>query len=52
MDVAGGVIEVEGGDDEVGDGDEIGGFGEEGEEGDEVVLVVVGLVVEDYAWLV
>lgn len=45
VDGAGRVVEVQGGDDEVGDGDEVGGFGEEGEEGDEVVAVVVGLVV-------
>ena len=51
-DAAGGVVEVEGRDDEVGDGDEVGGFGEEGQEGDEGVAVVVGLVVEDDAGLV
>lgn len=50
--MAGGIVEVDGGDDQVGEGDEIGGFGEEGQEGDEVVPVVVGLVVQDYAGLV
>jgi len=45
-------VEVEGGDDEVGEADVGGGFCEEGEGGDEGVEVVVGLVVEDYARLV
>lgn len=45
-------VEVEGGDDEVGEADVGGGFCEEGEGGDEGVEVVVGLVVEDYAGLV
>lgn len=45
-------VEVEGGDDEVGEADVGGGFCEEGEGGDEVAEVVVGLVVEDYARLV
>lgn len=45
-------VEVEGGDDEVGEADVGGGFREEGEGGDEGVEVVVGLVVEDYAGLV
>lgn len=49
--MAGGVVEVDGGDYEVGDWDYVGCFGDEGEEGDEVVAVVVGLVVEDYAGL-
>lgn len=49
--MAGGVVEVDGGDDEVREGDHVGGFGDEGEEGDEVVVVVVRLVVEDYAGL-
>lgn len=50
-DGAGGVVEVDGGDDEVGEGDfRGGGFGDEGEEGDEFCgVLVVGLVVEDYA---
>ena len=43
------VIEVDGGDDEVGDGNEIDGFGEERQKGDEIILVIVGLVIEDYA---
>ena len=51
-DVAGGFIEVDGGDDQVGDWNEISGFGEKGQKGDETVSVIVGLVVEDYAWLV
>lgn len=42
---------MDGGDNKVGDGNEISGFGEEGQKGDEIVSVVVGLVVEDYAWL-
>ena len=45
---AGGGVEMEGGDDEVGEADVRGGFGEEGEGGDEGAAVVVGLVVEDY----
>ena len=45
-------IEVDGGDDEVGNGNEIGGFGEERQKGDEIISVIVGLVIEDYAWLV
>ncbi len=45
VDEAGGIVEVDSGDDEVGDGDEVDGFGEEGEQGDEIVSVVVGLVV-------
>ena len=36
----------------MGNGDEIDGFGEEGQEGNESVSVVVGLVVEDYTRLV
>lgn len=44
-------MEVDGGDDQVGDWDEISSFGEEGQEGNEVVSVVVGLVVEDYTRL-
>lgn len=35
----------------MGDGDYIGCFGDEGEKGDEIVSVVVGLVVENYTWL-
>ena len=42
------VIEVDGGDDEVGDGNEIDGFGEERQKGDETIPVIVGLVIEDY----
>ena len=52
VDVAGGVIEVDGRDDQVGNWNEIGGFSEKGQKGDETVSVVVGLVVEDYAGLV
>ena len=44
------VIEVDGGDDEVGDGNEIDGFGEERQKGDEIISVIVGLVIENYAW--
>lgn len=50
--MAGRVIEMDCGDDQVGYGDEVGGFGEERQERDEIVSVVVGLVVEDYAGLV
>lgn len=50
-DGAGEGVEVEGGDDEVGEPDVGGAFCEEGEGGDEGVGVVVGLVVEDYAGL-
>lgn len=50
--VAGLGVEVEGGKDEVRDSDDGSGFGEEGEDGDVGVLVVVGLVVEDYAGFV
>ena len=42
------VIEVDGGDDEMGDGNEIVGFGEERQKGDEIIPVIVGLVIEDY----
>ena len=42
------VIEVDGGDDEVGDGNKIDGFGEERQKGDEIIPVIVGLVIEDY----
>lgn len=49
---AGGGVEMEGGDDEVGEADVGGGLGEEGEGGDEGSGVVVGLVVEDYAGFV
>lgn len=45
-------VEMEGGDNEVGDRDYGGGFGEEGEEGDVLGGVVMGLVVEDYAGFV
>ena len=43
------VIEVDSGNDEVGDGNEIDGFGEERQKGDEIIPVIVGLVIEDYA---
>lgn len=45
---------MDGGDDEVGEWDLIGGgFGDEGKEGDEFCgVLVVGLVVDDYAWFV
>lgn len=48
-DVAGAGVEVDGGDDEVGGADVGGRFGEEREEGDVGAVVVVGLVVADYA---
>lgn len=51
-DGAGGGVEVEGGDDEVGEADVGVGLCEEGEGGDEAAAVVVGLVVEDYAGVV
>lgn len=53
-DVAGGVVDVDCGDDEMREGDFGGGcFGDEGEKGDEVGgVLVVGLVVEDYAGFV
>lgn len=48
--VAGRGVEVDGGEDEVGDGDEGGGLGEEGEEGNGVAGAgVMGLVVKDHA---
>ena len=50
--MAGGVVEVDSSKNQVGNGDKIGSFGEEGQERDEIVSVVVGLMVEDYAWLV
>ena len=50
--MAGRVIEMDCGDDQVGYGDEVGSFGEERQERDEIVSVIVGLVVEDYACLV
>ena len=39
---------MDGGDDEVGDGNEIDGFGEERQKGDEIIPVIMGLVIEDY----
>lgn len=49
-DVAGRIVKMDGGYYELGDRDCVGGFGDEGEEGDEVVVSVVGLVVANYAW--
>ena len=46
------VIEVDGGDDQVGDWDQFSSFRKEGEKGDEIVPVIVSLVVEDYTCLV
>lgn len=39
---------MDGGDDEVGDGNVIDSFGEERQKGDEIVSVIMGLVIEDY----
>lgn len=50
--MAGRVVEVDGGDNQVGNGNEISRFSEEGQKGYEIISVIVGLVVEDYAWLV
>ena len=50
--MAGGVVEVDSSKYEVGNGDKIGSFGEERQKRDEIVSVVVGLMVEDHAWLV
>lgn len=51
-DVAGGGVEMDGGDDEVREADDVGCFGEEGQEGDVFARwVVVGLVVQDHTGL-
>ena len=43
---------MNGGDDQMGAWDQISSFGEERQEGDKVVSVVMGLVVQDYTWRV
>lgn len=47
-DVARRVVKVDCGDYEMADWDGIGGFRDEREEGDEVIIAVMGLVIADY----